>query len=235
VPEQKAAAMWCWQQQQANLEGRRLRPIPPFPVEATMDKQIDYFAGLDLGKPSEFTALAVLERTRLHEGGSRSDHFAVRHLQRFSIGTGYPEICATLARLFADPPLRGAMLAVDQTAVGKPVLAMLRRAPIGASIRPLTVTGGHRASLADGSWLVPKQELVSTLQVLFQTRRLKVAAGMLEAELLVQELLNFRMKVRVASEDPLSAWREGHHDDLVLAAACAAWTGERGTQRLWVA
>ena len=196
--------------------------------------QIDYLAGLDLGQPHEFTALAVLERTRLQDDRSPPADFAVRHLQRFPIGTGYPELCAVLAKLFADPPLHGATLAVDQTATGKPVLSMLRRAHIGASIRPLTVTGGHRASISEGIWQVPKQELVSTLQVLLQTRRLKVASTMPEAQMLVQELLNFKMKVKVASDDPLAAWREGQHDDLVLAAACAAWMGERGTQRLWV-
>jgi hypothetical protein len=208
--------------------------IPAFVFGVKMAIQIDYLAGLDLGQPQEFTALAVLERTRLQHEGAPPATFAVRHLQRFPIGTGYPDLCTALAKLFAGPPLQGATLAVDQTATGKPVLFMLRRAHIGASIRPLTVTGGHRASRSEGIWQVPKQELVSTLQVLLQTRRLKVAATMPEAQVLVQELLNFKMKVKVTSDDPLAAWREGQHDDLVLAAACAAWMGERGTQRLWV-
>jgi hypothetical protein len=43
----------------------------------------------------------------------------------------------------------------------------------------------------------------------------------------VQELMNFKMKVKAAEEDPAVSWRERAHDDLVLAAAAAAWIAER--------
>jgi hypothetical protein len=43
---------------------------------------------------------------------------------------------------------------------------------------------------------------------------------------LVRELGSYRAKpVLVAADTPL-AWREGAHDDLVLAVALAAWAGE---------
>jgi hypothetical protein len=45
--------------------------------------------------------------------------------------------------------------------------------------------------------------------------------------LLVKELQNFRTKVTVAGTDPLEAWREGQHDDMVLAVALATWAGEQ--------
>ena len=48
-----------------------------------------------------------------------------------------------------------------------------------------------------------------------------------EAQLLVQELINFKAKVTAASEVAVEAWREGEHDDLVLACAVAAWEAER--------
>jgi hypothetical protein len=39
------------------------------------------------------------------------------------------------------------------------------------------------------------------------------------------ELLNFRVKINLASgHDSYEAWREGDHDDLVLAAAMAVWS-----------
>lgn len=38
------------------------------------------------------------------------------------------------------------------------------------------------------------------------------------------ELLNFRVKINLkTAHDFYEAWREGDHDDLVLAAALAAW------------
>jgi hypothetical protein len=60
-----------------------------------------------------------------------------------------------------------------------------------------------------------------------QTRRLQIASGLPEAPLLVKELENFRVNVSLARNDSPESWREGQHDDLVLAAALAAWTGER--------
>jgi hypothetical protein len=46
-------------------------------------------------------------------------------------------------------------------------------------------------------------------------------------------LQNFKMKFPAGS-DPFEAWREGPHD-LVLAVAIAAWLGEWGVRRLWIA
>ena len=47
---------------------------------------------------------------------------------------------------------------------------------------------------------MPKRDLVSLMQVLLQTQRLKVAEGLPDAAVLVEELLNFRVKI-----DPLTA------------------------------
>ena len=74
---------------------------------------------------------------------------------------------------------------------------------------------------------MPKKELVASLQVLLQTRRLKVAKTLPEAATLVRELETFRVKVTEAANETFGAWREGQHDDLVLAVALAAWMGER--------
>ena len=114
---------------------------------------------------------------------------------------------------------------MDQTAVGRPVVQMLRRAPINARIRSIAVSGGQKAT-GMGVRLVPRKELVSTLQVLLQARRLKVSPALPEAQTLVTELMNFKAKPETATDDTLESWREGPHDDLVLAVAMAAWEGE---------
>jgi hypothetical protein len=75
---------------------------------------------------------------------------------------------------------------------------------------------------------VPKKELVSVLQVLLQFRRIKVPSSLPQAQILVQELLNFKAKIRTPSDDTLAEWREGTHDDLVFAVAIAAWVGREG-------
>jgi hypothetical protein len=90
-----------------------------------------YIAGLDLGRPHEFTALAVLERTEVHNPNDPERmvrRYAVRHLKRLSPATPYPEVFARLAEVFAAPPVRDSRLVVDYTGVGRPVLDMLRKA-----------------------------------------------------------------------------------------------------------
>src|SRR5262245_50938661 len=192
---------------------------------------VHYFAGLDLGQAQEFTALAVLERTGEMDGdgcGRPPFCYAVRHLERFPPGTPYPSVGQRVAALFGERPLCNGTLVVDQTGVGKPVVELLRKAQPKAYIRPVTVTAGHHAvSDEHGGWLVPKKELVSTLQILLQSRRLLVAEALPESATLVRELQNFQAKVVLVVDDPYVAWREGAHDDLVLAIAIAAWEAER--------
>jgi hypothetical protein len=193
-----------------------------------MSSKVRYFTGLDLGQAKDYTAVAVLERTTLPDPkreGRKLHHYAVRHLERLPLGTPYPDVGTRLARLFAGPPLAGSILAVDYTGVGRPVLDLLRRARIPASLRAVTITGGNKATL-DGGWHVPKRELVGTLQVLLQSRRLKVAPSLPAAQTLVQELTTFQVKITPAANETFGAWREGAHDDLVLAVAIAAWEGE---------
>jgi hypothetical protein len=202
-----------------------------------MASDVKYFTGLDLGQAAEFTGLAVLERTTVpdaDEPGRTQRHYAVRHLERFPLGTPYPAIGARLGELFAAPPLAHSTLVVDQTAVGQPVVQLLRRQRLPATIRPVTITAGDRDSIDErGVWSAPKKELVGTLQLLLQSRRLKVATDLSESGTLTRELVRFRSKATVSSSETLEAWRERPHDDLVLAVAIAAWLGER-LQEFWI-
>jgi hypothetical protein len=191
----------------------------------------DYYTGLDLGQQQDFTALAVLERSF----GPDAEHpqrevsrYAVRHLERLPLGTAYTAVGGRLVRLFAKPPLRDTALAIDSTGVGRAVVDLLRQTGIRAAIRPITITGGDQVNSDEkGGWRVPKKDLVSVLQVLRQSRRLKVAPSLPEARTLARELENFQVQVTEAAHETFGAWRDGTHDDLVLAAAVAAWQGER--------
>lgn len=129
---------------------------------------------------------------------------------------------------FAEPPLEGGTLVVEQTGVSKPVATMLRKAKPKASLRLVTVSSGQQAALDGGGWLVPREELVGVMQVLLQGRRIVVAPSLAHSQLLVRELVNFKAKVTGASELAVEAWREGEHDDLVLACAVAAWKALSG-------
>lgn len=192
-----------------------------------------YFVGLDLGQASEPTALAVLERPWVHPGelpSRRRPTYALRHLRRFPPATPYPEVFEAVRDLLRAPPLPGSVLAVDQTGVGKAVVDLLRdglQGRVTCSLCAVTLTAGHGVTAGEQAGLyVPKKELAGALQVLLQTRRLRIARALPDAALLLKELETFTLKVTVAHKESVEAWREGPQDDLVLAAGLAAWMGE---------
>jgi hypothetical protein len=161
----------------------------------------------------------------------RRPGYALRHLRRSPPGTPYPAVAAEVRRLLTTPPLPGAVLGLDQTGVGKAVRELVAGELAGRAtclFCPVTVTAGAGVSgSAPGcGLLVPKVELVGTLQVLLQTRRLKVSDALPEAGVLVRELGAFRAEVRLTPAEAAESWRERDHDDLVLAVAIAAWLGE---------
>ncbi|HEV3163598.1 MAG TPA: hypothetical protein VGZ22_06120 [Isosphaeraceae bacterium] len=153
-------------------------------------------------------------------------HYSVRHLNRWPVQTSYTIIAADLADLLRRPPLNNPMLLVDLTSAGRAVFDLLRRAELSAWPRPIIITGGHGTSLGEGGAIcLAKRDLVSSLQVVMQARRLRIAP-LPEREVLMNELAAFRMKVTVSATDTLDSWRERPHDDLVLAVALAVWWGE---------
>ncbi len=186
----------------------------------------NFFLGLDLGQAQDYTALAVVERKEFRYEAKPCEYH-IRHLERPKLGTPYPAIVEKVQDLMQSPQLLNrTALVVDATGVGRPVVDLFRK----AGLRPvaITITGGNTVTVGGGGYHVPKRDLVSTLQVLFQSGRLKVAGGLKLAPVLVEELLNFKVKINVkTAHDSYEAWREGIHDDLVLAVALACWYGER--------
>jgi hypothetical protein len=120
----------------------------------------EYFSGLDLGQLQEPTALVVAERTR--SAGEKEYRYAVRHIHRWHLGTGYPEIVADVKKMFAVPPLTRSMLAIDRTGVGKAVTNQFTEAGIPAQVQPYLITAGHTPA----TYTVPKVDLVGVLQTL---------------------------------------------------------------------
>lgn len=190
----------------------------------------EYIVGLDLGQTSDYTAVAVLERTL---DGERN-RYAVSHLERFALGTSYTAIADRMDELVRTPPLLDCTIAVDQTGVGRAVVDLLRARDMPASLKRITITGGQAVTKEPGGIChVPKKDLVGVLQVLLQARRINVARGLRHARTLVRELENFRVKITEAAHETFGVWRDGQHDDLVLAVALAAWVGETFFLSAW--
>ena len=94
----------------------------------------------------------------------------------------------------------------------------LKRSGRGRVIVPVTITGGERPSLVNGSQRVPKRDLVTGLQLAFDNRELELAGGVPAMKLLISELMGMRVKVTAAGNERYEAWREGAHDDW-----CSRW------------
>lgn len=184
-----------------------------------------FLAGLDIGQMSDPTALSILETT----SGPKGSVYQLRYLKRFPLGTSYPDIVDQTHDIWGSLSLLGteALLCVDYTGVGRPVVDLfLRRAEI--PIRAITITGGFSVGDDGSGWYtVPKRDLAAVMQILLRRRRLQVARGLAEAQVLLKELQNFRVKLTNAGNETYEAWREGDHDDLVLATALPCWLGER--------
>jgi hypothetical protein len=186
----------------------------------------DFILGLDLGQAQDYTALVVVQSVQAG--------YHLRHVERFELGTPYPKQVRRVEELMQSDPLAGrCQLVVDQTGAGRPVVDLFREA--GLDPAGVTITGGDSASRRGGQdHRVPKKDLVSTVQALLQTGRLRFAEGLAMADVLTEELQNFRAKINVGTgHTSFEHWRERDHDDVVLALALACWHGENAAPEDW--
>lgn len=196
--------------------------------------QPEFIVGLDLGAMGDYSASAIVERPESappllpdQHGPPRLDAYQVRSLHRWKLGTPYPQIVREVCGWLETPQLAGAVLVVDQTGVGRPIVDLFREAKV-KQLLGVVITAGHSpARGADGSWHVPKRLLISVMQSLLGHRRLLIAPTLPDASVLKKELETFKVKITSAGNEQFAAWRERDHDDLVLALALAVWSGER--------
>jgi hypothetical protein len=107
---------------------------------------------------------------------------------------------------------------------------MLRRAELGCRrLWPVVITSGDLERHADGHYRVPKRDLIVGLQLLLQRKALQIAAGMQFGPVLAREMAEMRVKITPSGNEQYGVWREGEHDDLVLAVALACW----GARKAW--
>jgi hypothetical protein len=210
---------------------------------------LSFVIGVELGQVSDVTAIAVVQSLTLpflrtekvrREGwidvrpvyqapdGTETRHhppvnFALRHLERFPVGSSYTEIRDRVIALARG--LLGPAVVLDATGVGTAAVSLFRSGSLYVST--VTLVAGDQAAQDGSDYRVPKKDLVSVTQVLLQTGRLKIARKLPHAELLDRELVNFRSRVTAQTAESQLDWRDGANDDLVLALAIAAWQAER--------
>jgi hypothetical protein len=186
--------------------------------------------GVDLGQANDYTAVTVLEQKMVETKDKNLYHYDIRHLERLR-NLPYPDQVLHLGKLHKQlSESHSLTLLVDQTGVGRPVVDMLRAS--GLHPVAVTITGGDTVTGEKLELRVPKRDLVTAVQVLLQSERLKIASDLREAQTLVNELLAFRVSINLKTGhdsygNDAGSWRENPHDDLVLATAIATWYGEK--------
>ena len=180
-----------------------------------------FYCGLDLGKLSDYSAATILER--LEDGPYV--RYEARHLQRWPLGTSYPRLVEAVGTLLARAPLVGqCRLVIDETGVGAAVADMFREA--GIPYIGIIITGGvgwHRES--GRRWHVSKHLLVSEVQKFLSSEAIGISRHLPVAEVLREELRNFRVHVSKSANEMYEA-REGSKDDIVLSLAVALFAAE---------
>lgn len=183
----------------------------------------NYYLSVDIGQQSDYTALATLQAME------SSQNLNLVDLLRVPLKTSYPKIANIIRDRYAvvsnlAEEVEGtAQLGIDVTGVGRPVADMV------ADLSPVyvTITGGDKVHQDGNEYKVPKRDLISSAQILMQNRRLKAPSILPEIQTLIKELQNFKYKINIkTAHDSYEAWREGDHDDLVLAVAIGCWMAE---------
>jgi hypothetical protein len=191
-----------------------------------------WFVGLDLGQMQDPTAVAVLERKARPPAPPVLN---IQFLKRWELGTPYPQIIADVAALLnrtehknaSARPLRGSALGLDATGVGRAIVDLFKAARPPCRLYPVTITAGNAATADSGEWHIPKKDLVAVVNAALQTKRLLWDPRLPYDAVLTKELRDFQTRITPAGNEQFGAWREGQHDDLLLAVAIATWLAER--------
>ncbi len=192
--------------------------------------------------------------------------YRVQRLMRLDLGTSWVQIAARIVELVgslwawendlrkrgelpSDEPALPVDVWADATGVGKPVMELisngLQASPKTdrAHLHPVVFTHGDRFTRGayEGTGdVLGKAYLVSRLQALAQAEPplLRLPLRDPEAQTMMQELKDYRIKVDTDANDKYGAFTTGAHDDLVTALGLACiedpgyYSVERGP-RLW--
>jgi hypothetical protein len=178
--------------------------------------------GCDVGQAKDPTGLAVVDLVSNRAEGRQEFH--CRHIERLPLGTLYDGIINRVVEIAQEVWPSEPIAAFDATGVGRPVVELARKKLAFKTIG-ITITGGDAETLDGDDWRVAKVPLITTLQIALQLGESKIAAELPGVEALVEELLNYRVEIR-GTHETFNA-REGQHDDLVLALACAVYVARR--------
>lgn len=198
-----------------------------------------FILGVDLGQQHDPTAIVLTEHERrIHDPNIRDtppwdrrpkkirNTYTTRLIERLPLGTPYTDVVRRIKTIMQNPKVvHETQLIVDATGVGLPVIDMMVQE--GLSPTGIWITSGETVATMDYGYKVPKRDIATALQVVYQTRRMQIIRSLELTPILVNELQNFRVKLnRETGHDQYEAWRSNQHDDIVLAQGIVIWYAE---------
>lgn len=187
--------------------------------------------GVDLGQQRDPSAVAVVElrAERYLSGTPQLPQVEVTHLERIALGTSYVVIASRIEQLARQLHFLDVTTVLDAGGPGRAVIDDLRARGLPRVVA-VQATGGTAATRTKlgrngmSDWNVAKSVLLKNLSSLVYSSRLRIAAGLSEAEQLVRELADLETRVSAAGRETFDvASGAEHHADLVSAVALGCW------------
>lgn len=184
--------------------------------------------GMDVGREHDPAALAVLHG-QYRRPGSHRLAWRLLEIGNLPLGTDYLDLATQIADLATDFTTAGysTVTSIDATGIGAAVLELARREAPTEQIYGVTITGGHTLGQHAPDITVGKHRLTEVLQVALEQGGLTF-----DEHADPDGIAAFRRQLEQFTRSPSrSSGYQRHeaargHDDLVLAAELALWTGD---------
>lgn len=195
----------------------------------------EYSLCMDVGSERDNSAFTVLKRNEVVRDINFGTDSAPKEqiilpsydliwIERPELKTPYLDLKHIAARILNQPKLVGnCHFLMDATGTGMPVVQIMQ--DLGPT--PVVITSGHSVvPREEGGYTVPKRFLISAMQGVLQSRRIRIADGLKHTEQLTKEIIGFKMRYGKTMET-YEAQTEATHDDLVMSLAINLWFLEK--------
>ena len=144
-------------------------------------------------------------------------------MKQFPIGTPYLEVVPELVKLCNHPQIahHGALV-VDATGHGECVVELIQRERLPVSFLAVNVTSGDHVTSTRWGRNVPKRELITRTDLLFEQSHVHIASDAGDTGILQDELLQYES---TTSQDGHTTYAPADSltDDTVMALSLAGW------------